>query len=145
MSNRYAALESHADAGLGLDEPDVRRFTRPCERIDPEVEASRVPVDDSRVEVGDATGMHLDGMLTAIDDGHRANLESEIAEGWRAWETMSDSAERDALRDSLWSLEDRADALEHSRADRPGQENGPGSAATDSEAQVSNPTKEQEN
>ncbi|MFI8773734.1 hypothetical protein ACIGKQ_16410 [Gordonia sp. NPDC062954] len=32
--NRYATLDSHADAGLGADEPGICRFTRPCERAE---------------------------------------------------------------------------------------------------------------
>ena len=31
-TDRYASLESHADAGLGADDPGICRFTRPCER-----------------------------------------------------------------------------------------------------------------
>lgn len=31
--SRYADLESHADVGLGAEEPGMARFTRPCERI----------------------------------------------------------------------------------------------------------------
>ncbi|MDV7101650.1 hypothetical protein R4227_16385 [Gordonia amicalis] len=145
--NRYQRLDAYSDLGLGADEVGTRRFTRPCERVDPDAEASRVAVDSSRVEVGDPSGMDLDSMFAAIDDGQRADLESEIAEGWREWETMPAGTDRDALRDHIWAMEDRADAIttEDSRADRPGQENGPGGAPTPSGATVSNPHQESEN
>lgn len=31
---RYTDLDQHADCGLGADELDTARFTRPCERIE---------------------------------------------------------------------------------------------------------------
>lgn len=32
VADRYGHLESHADLGEGADEPEIARYTRPCER-----------------------------------------------------------------------------------------------------------------
>ena len=49
-TDRYASLVSHADAGLGADEPDIQRFTRVSEREEFErarAEAERILRSDS--------------------------------------------------------------------------------------------------
>ncbi|MCZ4535557.1 hypothetical protein O4159_08800 [Gordonia terrae] len=148
---RYADLESHGDLGLGAEEPGMRRFTRPSERIEP------TPVDSSNIELGDSSGMDLGGMFDAIEAGRCSGedlirtealerLEQRIAHNWRVWEGLTEGQTRDNLAHFIHDLENRADALtEDLRATQPGQEKAPGSAATDPKGDVSNPTKEQEN
>lgn len=64
-ADRYARLDSQADAGLGADEFEgPARFTRPSER-------TTHLVDSSNIHMGDASGMTLDTMLDAIEDGRR--------------------------------------------------------------------------
>ena len=115
---RYADLDAHADAGLGAEELGTRRFTRPSERMDP------TPVDSSHVEMGDPSGMPIDSMIDAIEDGRRnasgadlirtealANLERRIAHNWNVWEGLSEGQSRSNLAAFIHSLEDRADQL----------------------------------
>lgn len=118
---RYANLDSHADAGLGAEELGMRRFTRPSERMDP------APVDSSSVEMGDPSGMPIDSMIDAIEDGRRnasgadlirseslGSLERRIAHNWRVWEGLSEGRSRDQLAAFIHGLEARADALTES-------------------------------
>lgn len=80
--NRYAALEQHADAGLGADELEMARLTRPCERI-----AHRGDVEAAMLR-------RLDG---AAD---------------RAWQRMDEArgtADFERLRAEAFAAKDRAD------------------------------------
>lgn len=115
---RYDNLEAHQDLGLGAEELGMRRFTRPSERMGPR------PVDSSHVEMGDPSGMPIDSMIDAIEDGRRNvsgadlirsealdSLERRIAHNWRVWEGLSEGRSRDQLAAFIHDLEDRADAL----------------------------------
>lgn len=138
---RYADLEAHHDLGLGAEEPDTRRFTRPSDRMAPK------PVD-SHVTEGDPSGMDLDSMFGAIEDGRRnasgadtiriealARLEDQIEHQWRVWEGLQEGTSRTTLASFIHDLEDRADQLaEDIRANRPGEESGPGRCANTAEA-----------
>ncbi|GAA12581.1 hypothetical protein [Gordonia alkanivorans] len=146
---RYADLESHGDLGLGAEEPGMRRFTRPSERIEP------TPVDSSNIELDDPSGMDLGGMFDAIEAGRCSGedlirtealerLEQRIAHNWRVWEGLTEGQTRDNLAHFIHDLEDRADALtEDLRATQLGQKKGPGGAPTPSEGEVPTPTKEE--
>lgn len=114
---RYADLEAHHDLGLGAEEPDTRRFTRPSDRM------ATKPVD-SHVTEGDPSGMDLDSMFDAIEDGRRSAsgedlirtgaldaLERRIAHHWEVWEGLTDGQSRTNLAAFIHSMEDRADQL----------------------------------
>lgn len=138
---RYADLDSHADQGLGAEEPGTRRFTRPSDRL-----ASK-PVD-SHVTKGDPSGMDLDSMFDAIEDGRPstsgadtiriealARLEDQIEHQWRVWEGLREGSSRTALASFIHDLEDRADQLtEDIRANHPGEDSGPGRCSNTAEA-----------
>ncbi|MYR07458.1 hypothetical protein GTV32_14600 [Gordonia sp. SID5947] len=47
VADRYAALEAHADAGLGAEELGTRRFTRICERLDLAADRAWARFEDS--------------------------------------------------------------------------------------------------
>ncbi|MEP9417464.1 hypothetical protein ABLE92_24405 [Gordonia sp. VNQ95] len=99
------SLDDHADLGLGAEEPDMARFTRPVERI------------EHHEEVVAATQRRLD------------------AAAERAWARMDSARDTDLFdmtRDLAFAAKNRADEYRHAHP----KEDGPGSAATDSEAQV---------
>lgn len=137
--NRYQQFEGHSDCGLGADESQMRRFTRPVERV----ERSRVAVtapqlaspdhsdDEDRLDIRIRVGM----LTRAADLLHEVLLETPMADQYRG-----------RLRDLALATKDVADDVARShdlRADRPGQEDAPGPAATGSEGDVPTPTKEE--
>ncbi|WP_431840094.1 hypothetical protein [Gordonia hongkongensis] len=73
---------------------------------------------------GDPSGMDLDSMFDAIEDGRRNTsgadiiraealdrLESRIARAWTVWESLREGASRTNLAAFIHSMEDRADQL----------------------------------
>ena len=104
---RYADLEAHADAGLGAEEPGIRRYTRPCER------AASVSRSQEQLD----------------------RLEALIAQRWTRWEDMHEGPSRTNFATVTHRLEDIADSLtEDIRANRSGEESGPGRCSNTAEA-----------
>ncbi len=121
--DRYP-FTSVEDSGLGADEfGGPRRFTRPVERI-LSTPVTAVQVDDDLLD----PRVRLRMLDRAADALHDVVLE-----------TPRSDEHRDRLRDLAVAVKDAADEFARShnlRADRPGQEDARGSAATDSAGDV---------
>ncbi|QUD82103.1 hypothetical protein J8M97_20565 [Gordonia polyisoprenivorans] len=141
--SRYDHLDAQVDAGLGADEFEgPRRFTRPVERINPHA------VDSTLHGCCGGVGRHARGCEDVLDPRVRLRMLDRAADLLHEvlLETPHADQFRDRLRDLALATKDLADDMARShdlRADRPGQENAPGPAATGSEGDVPTPTTEE--
>ncbi|OPX14380.1 hypothetical protein [Gordonia sp. i37] len=133
MNDQYNRLDAQADTGLGAEEfAGPARFTRPVERTSP-------IVDSTLHRCCGGVGRHTRDCDDILDPRVRLRMLDRAADLLAdvLTEMPQQDPFRDRLRDLAFAVKDVCDDIAH--------ENGPGSAATDSEANVSHPSHEKEN